>query len=240
MSKRGYICNMSMFEYRFMEGIGMKVLCLSAANVLSAKENSTSTKTCELVGNLLKNQLKDQVEVEVLPLLNYNMTSCIMCGKCAESKECIYDEGFNQVYEKLQQADGVVVVCPHYGIIPSKLTILLEKLEEFAFLSYCTGEEKFILSGKPIVIIGHGGQPHSEETQKYYQKVIVETLAQVFSAVQMQVVGIDENHPNGAAFGLKSIEPVEGEILPAMVIDWEKVSQVIAPLVNKLCHKFQE
>ncbi len=49
----------------------MKVLCISCSNIEVAREHSASTRACELVGDLLREESLPGLEIEVLPLPYY-------------------------------------------------------------------------------------------------------------------------------------------------------------------------
>ncbi len=114
----------------------MKIVCISAANIDVARNNSASVHACELVRDLLQSEHPD-AEVDIVPLIDYEMMPCHMCGKCLEKQRCARDEAFNQVFEKMIAADGIFLVVPHYAPLPSKLMILFEKMEEIGYLNWC-------------------------------------------------------------------------------------------------------
>jgi len=60
----------------------MQIICIFAADVEPAREYSASTRACELIGALA--QAKGDEQVYILPLIDYELTPCRMCGKCLE------------------------------------------------------------------------------------------------------------------------------------------------------------
>ncbi len=137
------------------------VTCLSASNVELNRDQSASTRACQMIGEILKEEKPDlQAEVEIIPLLDYEMKSCRMCGKCFETGRCARDNAFNQVMDAMARADALFLVCPHYAPFPSKVMILLEKLEEIVFLKSCADPDfRFAWYQKPMGIIAHGAKP---------------------------------------------------------------------------------
>lgn len=210
----------------------MKIVCLSASNINPARQHSASTHTCELIRNLLAER-NPSIEVEIVPLIDYGMKPCRMCGECLPTLQCSQDEAFNQVHAKLQSADAVFLVCPHYAPIPSKVMILLEKLEEMAYLKYCQDNTyRTPLHGKPIGIIAHGGQ--TEAALPDYKTALLDPLANAFSSVQMRVIGAGEQWPNGVAFGIKSLTMPSDSIFVTIEHDWQVILQRIQPLVENV------
>jgi multimeric flavodoxin WrbA len=210
----------------------MKVVCLSASNINPARQHSASTHACELIRDQLA-EIQPSITVEIVPLIDYSMKPCRMCGECLPTLRCSQDEAFNQVHTRLQSADAVFLVCPHYAPLPSKVMILLEKLEEMAYLKYCQDNTALTpLHGKPIGIIAHGGQ--TEEALGYYKTTLLDPLANAFASVQMRVIGVGEQWPNGVTFGIKSLTMPPDSIFVTIEHDWQTISQRIQPLVRSV------
>lgn len=217
-----------------MARTAMKVACISAANIEVARNHSASVHACELVRDLLREERPD-VEVEITPLLDYEMNPCRMCGKCLHIQRCARDDGFNQVFEKMIASDGVFVVVPHYAPLPSKLMILFEKMEEIAFLNGCADSSyRFPLHQKFAAVIGHGGQQATDAVLAYYQRALVEPVSMALSSVAMRVVGAGPKEPNGVTFGIRSLEMRDDSIFVDIQHDWEDVRRRIAPLVHNM------
>jgi multimeric flavodoxin WrbA len=209
----------------------MRILCISASNVEQARDRSASTRTCELIHELIKTECEAQVEI--LRLLDYEMIPCRMCGQCYTTGKCEHDEHFNQIYQKLADADALFVVCPHYAPLPSKLMMLLEKLEEICYLNWCQDQKyKTIVFQKPIGLVAHGGQP--TKSANYYKTALLDPLALAFSSVQMKVVGSDEQSPNGVVFGVKNLHLVPDSIFVEIEHDWNDIRSRLSPLVKNV------
>jgi len=218
----------------------MLITCISASNVKSMKDSSASTKACTIVRDIINENSNEEVKVNVIPLVEYDFKPCTMCAECCEKGKCINDESFNEIYSMLQQSDGIFLVVPHYAPIPSKLMMIMEKLQEFCFIGYCKDNNShFSLRNKPVAIIGHGGQQTGEPVLKYYKKAILDLVANSLAGVSMKIIGVNDEWPNGVTFGLKDMVMSEGNVLPSMVHDWDNIRKVIEPLVNNLLIEIQ-
>jgi multimeric flavodoxin WrbA len=207
----------------------MKITCISASNVEPAREHSASTRACELIRDLA--QAEGDAQVTIVPLIDYEMKPCRMCGKCVEAGKCVHDRAFNQVYQRLAEADAVFVVCPHYAPFPSKMMILLEKLQEICYLNWCQDQGyRTIVHQKPVGLVAHGGQ--TAEAIPYYKKALLDPLALSFASVQMKVVGAGEQEPNGVAFGIKDLSLTPGSLFVSIEHDWDDIRGMLAPLVK--------
>ena len=214
----------------------MKIICISASNVKNMRNNSVSTKTCEFIKDIVLSKYQKDAEVEIVRLLDYDLQPCIMCTGCAETGLCLYDEAFNQIYSQLIESDGIFVVCPHYATIPVKLVMILEKLQEMAFILMCKNQrsgkkDKFTLLGKPIVIIGHGGM--TGEIEEPYTKALLDPLSYAFASVQMKVIGLNEEK-KGVVFGVKDYVMTDEKLLPDAVHDWDQIQQIISPIIKNM------
>ena len=210
----------------------MNIVCISASNVQPARQHSASTVTCELIREqILAAEASSQVEI--LPLIDYALKPCRMCGECLPTACCSQDEAFNRLHTKMQAADALFLVCPHYAPIPSKVMIMLEKLEEMAYLNYCQDNAYHTpLYGKPIGIIAHGGQ--TEEALPYYKTALLDPLANAFASVQLRVIGADEAWPNGVTFGIQNLSMPADSIFVTIDHDWEAIRARIKPLVDNV------
>jgi multimeric flavodoxin WrbA len=156
-----------------------------------------------------------------------------MCGACFELGRCARDDAFNEIYTHLSASDGIFLVCPHYAPIPSKVMMLLEKLEQMLFLKSCAEPSyRSPLFNKPVGIIAHGGQ--TEQARPYYKTALLDPLAAALSSVQMQVIGAGEEWPNGVTFGITRLSKPADSIFVSIEHDWEAVRQHILPLVENV------
>lgn len=217
----------------------MNIVCVSSSNIKHAGRESTSLKVCELIKDMVLGKALGHVQVDIIPLAEYELKSCIGCGKCHVRDECPYDMDFTRIYDILCKADALFIISAHYAPIPSKLTILLEKIEQLAFLKRFHNENyRAPLYGKPVGIIGHGGG--TEEIHKHYQELVINSIWNALSyPVEMNVIGIDDKQPRGVTFPVKSVKKVEGSIFPVHEYDWDDIKLRIEPLVQNVIEKLE-
>lgn len=210
----------------------MKILCISTSNVRSHREVSTSTRVCELAKERIL-LTEPAAEVRLLSLLDYDLKPCEMCGDCFESGQCPHDHAFNQIYDEICWADGIVTVIPHYALAPAKLVILLEKLQERVFYHIITDTIAQIpFLHRKVALIGHGGAESDFEVR--YRRNLLDPIHDAFAGIGMKAVDAGEASPHGVVFGVKGSRKEEGTVLPAMIHDWEEIRQQIAPLLENL------
>ena len=72
---------------------------------------------------------KNGIETEIVHIGNKDIRGCIACGKCYELGHCVFNDMVNEVAQKLEKADGLVVGSPVYYAGPNgTLTNLLDRL----------------------------------------------------------------------------------------------------------------
>jgi hypothetical protein len=206
-------------------------------------DSSTSTKVCRLINDIIHKNYTADLNVNIISLMDYDLKPCILCGSCSESSTCSYDNAFNCIYSQLSGSDGIFFVVPHYSPIPSKLLIILEKLNEFAYAGWLK-DQKFVspLSNIPVGIIGHGGCAETVEVLKYYHDSLISPVAKTLEALSLSVIGLNEEYPSGVPFGLKNsncLKPSPNSIFPDIIQDFEMIQNRIEPLVHKVMDKIK-
>jgi NAD(P)H-dependent FMN reductase len=206
-------------------------------------ENSTSTRVGHLIKNIVQ-QNNENISVEVLPLLEYDMKACLLCGACSNSSRCIYDEAFNRLLNKIEGVDGIFFIVPHYSTIPAKLIMIFEKLNEIIYAGWIKDPEfKAAWNNMPVAIIGHGGMVETMENLRYYHDQLVTRVADTLRSFSFLPIGLNEEYPNGACFGLSDTSCVrtrEDAVYPDIIQDWDKIEPRIKPLVHKMITMISE
>lgn len=215
-----------------------KLICISASNTRLIGNSSTSVKVGYLIEKITHNQGKDNIDVHVLPLMDYDLKTCILCGKCNNSKRCVYDEEFNRLLNHMEGADGIVFIVPHYSPIPAKLIMLFEKLNEIMYSGWLKDSEyKPTWSDIPVAVIGHGGMVETEDSLSYYYNQLVTRVADTLRSLNFRIIGVSDKYPNGVCFGLKDetcLRNSEDAIFPDIQQDWEMIEERVEPLIQRL------
>lgn len=198
----------------------MKVLCMSASNILHSKEDSISKILCSKISEILSEK---EVMCEIVDLRDFLLQPCIGCGKCFESKRCCNDTDFNIIYEKVIESGAIFFVSPHYAPIPAKLSMILEKMEEITFLHWWKDNKyKSEIYGMPAGIISHGGG--SDWALKSYKAMVNDTIANALDTIQCKTVPYNAEWNTGISLPVQKILEEEG-IFPIQKYDWNLLTQ---------------
>lgn len=100
----------------------MKVLAING----SARKNGN---TSILIQCILQNLNKADVETEVINLAENPIQPCKACFGCAGKGNCVFHtDHFREIFEKMKQADGLILGSPVYAAnISANIQALLER-----------------------------------------------------------------------------------------------------------------
>ncbi len=104
------------------------------------------------------------IETEILYLGKKPIAGCIACGKCFKTRQCVFDDKVNEVVERLDEFDGIIVGSPVYYAGPSgQLTAFLDRL------FYVGGSKMAGKLGASVVSCRRGGASAAfDRLNKYF------------------------------------------------------------------------
>jgi multimeric flavodoxin WrbA len=128
-----------------------------------------------------------EAETEIIQLAEANIKWCDACGLCKNTLKCVIEDDVKLIFNKMKEADAVIISTPRYLPIPSKLMALIEKIG--ALYHYCSETNpdfRFPLEGKPfgLIVVSAGGGRQALEALK-------ELAFQVIHCWHMKLVTID-------------------------------------------------
>lgn len=68
-----------------------------------------------------------EANYEIIQLANKKIEFCNICEKCIDN-DCVLEDDFNSILEKMKSADGIVFGFPKYLFTASKFLCFLERL----------------------------------------------------------------------------------------------------------------
>ncbi len=102
------------------------------------------------------------IETELIQVGSENNRGCIACGGCDELDRCVFDDLVNEVAEKLETADGLVIGSPvYFGSPNGSLIAFLDRL------FYSSGS-KHMKVGAAVVSCRRGGNTASFDVLNKY------------------------------------------------------------------------
>ncbi len=86
----------------------------------------------------VSNVLNDEgIRTEILQIGTKPVQGCIDCGRCAETRRCVFPDMVNLVLDKMMESDGLIVGSPVYYAAPNGSLISLLNRMFFAGPSEC-------------------------------------------------------------------------------------------------------
>jgi len=106
----------------------MKVLLING----SARPNGCTFTALSEVAGVLKSE---NIETQIFHIGNREIHGCIACGKCVDTKKCIFtDDKVNECIDLARDADGIIVGSPVYYAGPNG--VLCSFLDRMFFLKH--------------------------------------------------------------------------------------------------------
>ncbi len=122
-----------------------KILLLNGS---AHADGCTATALKEMIG-IFEEQ---GIETELIQVGNKDIRGCVSCGYCSKNGKCVFDDLVNEVAEKFEKADGLVVGSPVYYSSPNgTLLAFLDRL------FYSTSFSKNLKVGAAVVSARRGG-----------------------------------------------------------------------------------
>ena len=107
---------------------------------------------------------EENIETELIHIGNKAVRGCISCGGCSKLGKCVFDDDpVNEVAEKFESADGLVVGSPvYYGSPNGTVLSFMDRL------FYSTSYSKHMKVGAAVVSCRRGGNTASFDVLNKY------------------------------------------------------------------------
>ena len=103
------------------------------------------------------------VETELIQVGSKEIRGCISCSKCSKTGKCVFDDLVNEVAQKFEAADGLVVGSPvYYGSPNGTILSFMDRL------FYSTLFSKHMKVGASVVSCRRGGNTASFDVLNKY------------------------------------------------------------------------
>lgn len=135
----------------------MKVLILNG----SPRVNGNTTLAVE---EMVKEFKAEEIETEVVRVGNKDIRGCMACDTCAKTGKCVFDDVVNEIAEKFEKADGLVIATPvYYASANGTIVSCLDRL------FYSTHFDKTMKVGGTLTVARRGGLSATfDEMNKYF------------------------------------------------------------------------
>lgn len=135
----------------------MKVLLLNG----SPRVNGNTAVALE---EMTKVFVQNGIETETVQVGGKDIRGCVACFQCVKTGKCAFDDIVNELAQKLEECDGLVLASPvYYAAANSTLTALLDRL------FYSTAFDKRMKVGASVAVARRGGCSSTfDQLNKYF------------------------------------------------------------------------
>ena len=135
----------------------MKVLLLNG----SPKVDGCTKRALKEVADILE---KQKIEAEIVDVGSKDIRGCIACGSCVKNGKCVFNDIVNEIAEKFEHADGIIVGSPvYYAGSNGSIITLLDRL------FYSSSFDKTMKVGAAVLSSRRAGSTSAlDEIYKYY------------------------------------------------------------------------
>ncbi len=135
----------------------MKVLLLNG----SPKVDGCTKRALKEVADILE---KENIEAEIVDVGSKDIRGCIACGSCVKNGKCVFNDIVNEIAEKFEHADGIIVGSPvYYAGSNGSIITLLDRL------FYSSSFDKTMKVGAAVLSSRRAGSTSAlDEIYKYY------------------------------------------------------------------------
>lgn len=138
-------------------------------------------------------------KLDFIHMAKNRIEGCTACQRCSETGICVLPksdaDNFQQIFDRLVEADMIFIISPVYAIIPSRLTALFERLTSVLYNSGVMNTSKNPLLNKEVAIISYCSNQICDEKELkiIFQKFVMRDYS--FTDVNFEYLNSCEN-PN--------------------------------------------
>jgi len=192
------------FLYISLSGEFMKIIGINA----SPKGDKSQTR--RLVTGVLEGARQAGADVTFIDICSLDIAYCTACGTCYAKGECVHDDDYPLLFEKMMDADGIVLGSPNYiNAVTAQLKTMLDRMADAI---HCQS-----FSGKYGCAVCTAGGSYADEVADYMNMTLLHLGATTVGKVAVNV-GAD---PNAIAVGEKQAKELGRKLAGAIKTKWK-------------------
>lgn len=108
---------------------------------INASPKMEKSQTRRLVMAVLEGARQAGAEITFVDLCGLSIRYCTACGNCYAKGECIHDDDFTELFDKMMDADGIVLGSPNYiDSVTAQIKTLLDRMADSIHCQHFTGK----------------------------------------------------------------------------------------------------
>jgi multimeric flavodoxin WrbA len=122
-------------------------------------------------------------ETDLLVVSAAGIEPCLGCEECSATGECAVGDGMQNVYQRLDAADAIVVSTPvYFATVPAVLKALYDRCQPYWVRRYRLGQPIARRRPGALLIVGGGGDPYGHECAATTTRSVFAVLGVDYSA----------------------------------------------------------
>jgi multimeric flavodoxin WrbA len=181
---------------------------------INASPKGEKSQTRRLVMGVLEGARQAGADITFVDVCGLDIHYCTACGTCYAKGECIHDDDYPALLEKMLDADGIVLGSPNYiNQVTAQLKTMLDRMADVV---HCQA-----LSGKYGCAVCTAGGAYADEVADYMNMALLHFGATTVGKVAV-VVGAD---PNAIVVGEKQAKELGRKLEESIRTKWKDPSQ---------------
>ncbi len=181
---------------------------------INASPKMEKSQTRRLVLGVLEGARQTGADVTFVDICSLEIKYCTACGTCYAKGECIHDDDFPVILEKMLDADGIVWGSPNYiNSVTAQLKTLLDRMADSI---HCQS-----FTGKYGCAVSTAGGSMAEEVADYMNETMRNLGATTVGKVAV-LLGAD---PNAIVPAEKQAKELGRKLADAIRTQWKDPAQ---------------
>jgi multimeric flavodoxin WrbA len=189
---------------------------------INASPKGEKSQTRRLVMGVLEGARQAGADITFVDICSLEIKYCTACGTCYAKGECIHDDDFPALLEKMMDADGIVLGSPNYiNAVTAQLKTMLDRMADVV---HCQS-----LAGKYGCSVCTAGGAYADEVADYMNMALLNFGATTVGKVAV-LVGAD---PDAIIGGEKQAKELGRNLAGAIKAKWQDPVQQKVQLERK-------
>jgi multimeric flavodoxin WrbA len=177
---------------------------------ISSSPKMEKSQTRRLVMSVLEGARQAGADITLVDICGLEIKYCTACGTCYAKGECIHDDDFPVILEKMLDADGIVWGSPNYiNSVTAQLKTLLDRMADSI---HCQS-----FTGKYGCAVSTAGGSMAEEVAEYMNTTMCNLGATTVGKVAV-LLGAD---PNAIVPAEKQAKELGRKLADAIRTQWK-------------------
>lgn len=175
---------------------------------INASPKGKKSNTLKLVQAVLSGAKDEGAEIEFVDLYSLQIEYCTACDACYAKGDCTLIDDYSDLFEKLMNADGIILGAPNYiDSVPAAMKALFDRMSDAIHCQMLTGKY-----GCSVCTAGGGGE---QEVMTYMNKVLsllgITTVGGIGVAISRDPTALGKAENEARMLGKKLSQSIRGE-----------------------------